>query len=84
VIILLHAYDPEVIVFGGSVSEAFPFFSPALRRELLGFPQPHVVERLVIERSERPDIALLGAAALCLEQLGALAGAAAGAPLAGR
>jgi len=84
VMILLYAYDPEIVVFGGSVSAAFPFFEPALRRELQRFPQPHVVERLAIERSERPDIALLGAAALCLEQLGALSTAAVGAQPPGR
>ncbi len=67
VIIVLHAYDPEIVVFGGSVSAAFPFFEPSLRAELRRFPHPHVVERLVIERSERPDIALFGAAALCFE-----------------
>ncbi len=69
VIILLHAYDPQIIVFGGAVSAALPYCLPALRRELTHFPQPHVVERLVIERSERREIALLGAAALCLEEL---------------
>lgn len=69
VIVLLYAYDPEIIVFGGSVSAAMPFWLPALRRELAKFKQPHVVERLVIERSERPEIAVLGAAALCLEEL---------------
>jgi glucokinase len=69
VIMLLCAYDPEIIVFGGSVSAALPFFLPALLRQLSRFPQPHVVERLVITRSERPEIALLGAAALCLERL---------------
>jgi glucokinase len=69
VMILLYAYDPQIVVFGGSVSDALPFFLPALRGALAGFPQPHVVERLVIERSERPEIALLGAAALCLEEL---------------
>lgn len=67
VMILLFAYDPQIIVFGGSVTAAMPFWLPALRRELAKFPQPHVVERLVIERSERPEIALLGAAALCLQ-----------------
>lgn len=65
VTVVLLAYDPEIIVFGGSVSAALPFWLPALRGELEGFPHPHVVERLVIERSENPDIALLGAAALC-------------------
>ena len=63
---VLCTYDPEIIVFGGSVSVALPFFESALRRQLVRFPQPHVVERLVIERSERLDIAVLGAAALCL------------------
>jgi len=66
VAVALFAYDPEIVVFGGSVSAALPFFEASLRRELARFPQPHVVERLVIERTERPDIALLGAAALCL------------------
>jgi glucokinase len=69
VMILLYAYDPQIVVFGGSVSAAFPFFLPAMRGALAGFPQPHVVERLAIERSEQPEIALLGAAALCLEEL---------------
>lgn len=74
VTILLFAYDPQIVVFGGSVAEAMPFWLPALRRELAAFPQPHVVERLVIERSERPEIALLGAAALCFEAPPAPAG----------
>jgi len=65
--IVLYAYDPEMVVFGGAVSAALPFFEAALRRELARFPQPHVVEYLAIERNEHPDIALPGAAALCLE-----------------
>jgi len=56
-----------MVVFGGAVSAALPFFEAALRQELTRFPQPHVVEQLAIERNEHPDIALLGAAALCLE-----------------
>ena len=67
VTMVLCAYDPEIVVLGGSVSEAFPFFEESLREQLTRFPQPQVVERLVIERSERPDIGVLGAAALCLE-----------------
>jgi glucokinase len=72
--ILLYAFDPQIIVFGGSVSAALPFCMPALRRELARFPQPHVVDGLVLERSELPEAALLGAAALCAEELGPAAG----------
>lgn len=74
VMVLLHAYDPQIVVFGGSVSAALPFWMPGLRRALAGFPQPHVVERLALERSELPEAALLGAAALCAEELRPSAG----------
>jgi glucokinase len=66
-LIVLYAYDPEIIVLGGSVASAFPYFEVSVRKELGRCPQPQVVERLVIARSEHPDIALLGAAALCLD-----------------
>jgi glucokinase len=63
-LLLLYAYDPEIVVLGGSVAAAFPYFEEAMRQELSRCPQPQVVERLVLARSEHPDIALLGAAAL--------------------
>ncbi len=65
----LYAFDPEIVIFGGSVSQAFPFFEKAMRENLVSFAYQHALERLVIDRSERPDIALLGGAALYLDSL---------------
>jgi glucokinase len=61
---LLYALDPEIIIMGGSVSKAYPFFKEALWERLQGFAYRPVIEHLKIEISEIPDIALLGAAAL--------------------
>jgi glucokinase len=64
---ILYAYDPELIVLGGSIARAFPFFEGGVRERLRGFAYQHALERLVIARSETEDAAILGAAALCIE-----------------
>lgn len=67
-LLVLYAYDPEVIVLGGSITAALPLFEPAMRAELARCPQPHLIERLEIVPSRLKDVALLGAAALCLDE----------------
>lgn len=67
VVVVLYAYDPQAILFGGSISQAFDLFEDSLRQGLHSFDYPHIVERLVIERSTLSDAAVLGAAALLLE-----------------
>jgi len=61
---ILYSVDPEIIVFGGSVSNAFPFFEKGMWESLSAFKYPHALERLVMERSQVKEIAILGAAAL--------------------
>jgi glucokinase len=61
---ILYTVDPEIIVFGGSVSNAFPFFEKGMRKTLKAFKYQHALERLVMERSDIKEIAVLGAAAL--------------------
>jgi glucokinase len=63
----LYAYDPEIVVLGGSVSKAWPFFEPALRRRLQDFAWPHALARTIIQPSQTSEIAVLGAAALCYD-----------------
>jgi glucokinase len=63
---ILYAYDPEIIVLGGSVSNAFPFFEAAMRSKLEGFVYQHVIKGYTIVASQTSNVALLGAAALCL------------------
>lgn len=67
---ILYAVDPEVIVFGGSVSRAFPFFEGGMRKTLESFNYQHALERLVMARTEDPHIAILGAAALYFDSSG--------------
>jgi glucokinase len=72
-VLALHAYDPGLIVLGGSVSRAWPLFKDAAWETLRGFAYRRTVETLAIEVSEDPHIAILGAAALC-ETTGPAAG----------
>lgn len=64
VLTALYAYDPELIVFGGSISRALPFFEKGMRERLATFAYPHALARLEIARSEIDHVAILGAAAL--------------------
>ena len=65
IMLALYAYDPEVVVLGGSISSAFDLFEGGMRRGLERFAYPHIVERVAIEPSELEHAAVLGAAALC-------------------
>ena len=70
VMIALYAYDPEAVILGGSISSAFEYFEAGLRERLRTFAYPHVVERLLIARSELENAAVLGAAALYVDVAG--------------
>jgi glucokinase len=64
---LLYAFDPEIIVMGGSVSNAYPFYEARMRQRLAAFKYQRSLARLVIAQSKEPHIAVLGAAALGLD-----------------
>lgn len=64
----LYAYDPEIIVFGGGVSNAFPHFEKRLREGLKSFRFQNSLKKLVLARTRKSHIALLAAAALCLNE----------------
>ena len=49
---------------GGSVSRAFSLFEKGMRERMRSFPYHKSLERIVIEISDQPEIAILGAAAL--------------------
>jgi len=66
---LLYAYDPEIIVLGGSVSKAFPFFEKRAWDVLRAkFHFQNSLKRLKLVQSKKPHIAILAAAALCLDK----------------
>jgi glucokinase len=64
---IMLAVDPEAIILGGSVSRDFPFFEKTMRERMKVFPYHKTLERIVIEVSAEPQIAILGAAALYLD-----------------
>lgn len=61
---VLYAYDPECIVFGGSVRHAYSYFEEAMWEVLNTFAYSRTVDRLTLEVSELDNVAVLGAAAL--------------------
>lgn len=65
--VIVYAYDPEIIVLGGSVSKAFPFFQKSMFDALEDFAYPNSIRNLKIKTTERESVAVLGAAALVLD-----------------
>ncbi|MDR0431656.1 MAG: ROK family protein [Tannerellaceae bacterium] len=62
--LIVYAYDPGAIVFGGGLTNAYPFFERGMRESFKTFFFPKSLETLTIKISSNPDIAILGAAAL--------------------
>ena len=61
---ILYALDVELIILGGSVRHAYPFFSKTVWQSLQNFAFQNAVKNLRIEVSELENSGLLGAAAL--------------------
>ena len=64
---VMYAYDPEMIVLGGSISSAYEFFEQTMHEALQDFAYSKSAERLQIVVSELEHVAVLGAAALALD-----------------
>lgn len=64
----VYAFDPEIIVLGGGVSKAFRHFEKPMWANLKArFRFRHSLEQLKIVAGKKPDIAVLAAAALCID-----------------
>jgi len=61
---ILYAYDPEIIILGGSVRKAFRHFEHAMWEAIRSFGFPNSIKSLRIEVSDLEHVAILGAAAL--------------------
>lgn len=61
---VLFTLDPELIVLGGSVSRAYPYFHDAMMGSVAEFPYPSSVERLEILTAELEYPGVAGAALL--------------------
>ena len=65
---ILYALDIELIILGGSVRHAYPYFRKTLWQSLETFAFQNAVKNLRIEISELENSGLLGAAALYYDQ----------------
>jgi glucokinase len=61
---VMYAYDPELIVLGGSVSQAYELFRETMWKEVRTLAYAKSVGRVRIEVSELKNSGILGAAAL--------------------
>ncbi len=68
IIMILFALDVELIIFGGSVRHAFPFFEKAMWKQLKTFPFTRALRHLKIEVSELENAGVLGAAGLYFDR----------------
>lgn len=66
--VILFALDTPLLVLGGSVRKAFPYFSRTMWQSIQRFPFKRSVEALQIEVSELENSGILGAAGLCFDQ----------------
>ena len=61
---IMYTYDPSLIVFGGSVRHAYPYFSKTMWQRIQTFAYKNSIERLRIELSDLENSGILGAAGL--------------------
>jgi glucokinase len=65
---ILFALDVGLIILGGSVRKAFPYFSKAMWQRIQSFAFKRTAQQLRIEISELENSGILGAAALFLDR----------------
>jgi glucokinase len=61
---IMYAYDPQLIVLGGSVSQAYNYFEKTMWAEIKTFAYTKSAERIKVEVSALQNSGILGAAAL--------------------
>jgi glucokinase len=64
---IMYTYDVELIILGGSVRFAWPYFSQSMWKRIRTFAYARSVERLRMETSDLENSGVLGAAALCFD-----------------
>ena len=65
---IINAVDPGIIIIGGTLSKAYPYFHTNMWEKINTFPYPQTIENLNIIISQDPNIAILGAAALFFDE----------------
>jgi glucokinase len=65
---ILYMFSPDAIIIGGSISKSYPLFQDSIAVSLRSFAYQKQIQNLKIDISNEPGIAILGAAALCLQK----------------
>lgn len=66
---ILYTYDPEIIIIGGAIKDAYPYYYESMWEEMRHFGYPKSIEKFRIEVSELKNSGILGASGLCLDQM---------------
>ncbi len=66
---ILYTYDPSLIIFGGSVRHAYPWFQETMWQRINTFAYTKSLAKFRIELSELENSGLLGAAGLYFDSL---------------
>lgn len=64
---IMFALDPDAIVIGGRLAEAYEFFETSMLKTINTFKHQGTLKEIKILNSDDPYIPVYGAAALCLE-----------------
>ncbi len=64
---IMYALDPDAIVIGGRLTEAYDYFEESMHKTIKTFIYKNSLKQIQILKSTEPDISLYGAAALCFE-----------------
>ncbi len=67
--LIMYTYDPQLIILGGSVSNAYEFYKKTMWQRVKTCAFTKTAERIEIEISELQNSGVVGAAALCFDQL---------------
>jgi glucokinase len=63
----MYAYDPQLIILGGTIRKAYSYFEKNMHLVMQDFAYPNSLMSIQIEVSELDNISVLGAAALSLD-----------------
>ena len=66
---VMYAYDPELIILGGSVRNSYVYFQKEMWNQISTFAFSKSAQRIKIEISELPNSGILGAAALYYDSI---------------
>lgn len=64
---ILYALDPDAVVIGGRIVDAYDFYKESMFKTIRTFIYPNTLKRIKILKSEEKNISTFGAAALCFE-----------------